>query len=414
MRSVSVNILLGEDQNTVLVRALKKSGLKRRNVSSLVIVKKSVDARIKSQIKFCYTVNLYEGDEPSEKVYEQVGGRSVIVVGAGPAGLSAALNLVRHGVKVKVFERGERVEDRVKTVKTFTDGGQLDPDSNVQFGEGGAGTFSDGKLNTQVNSPEIRRVLRDFVSFGAPEDILYLNKPHVGSDRLPEVVKNMRLEIQRLGGSFYFSETVTGLIVSGSKVRGVVTDKGEYPADGVMLCIGHSSRDTFEYLNRLGVGMENKEFAVGFRIEQLQEIINADRYGDNYKNPMLPVADYKVVSHLTERAVFSFCMCPGGVVVPSASEKNMLVVNGMSNYARDGANANSAVVCQVKRSDFDGSDVMAGVRFQRKIERLAFDAIGGYSAPVQLAEDFIADRKTVKLNGVTPTYSRGYGFFELK
>ena len=413
MKIVEVILRLNDDERTLFERALNKSGLKSSAVSRFEIRKKSVDARKKNDIKFCYSVALYEGEKVEKPTYRQVSDKSVIVVGAGPAGLSAALDLSRHGVKVTVFERGESVEKRKKTVEEFFKGDDLNEDSNVQFGEGGAGTFSDGKLNTGVNDRRIRKVLEDFRSFGAPEDILYLNKPHIGSDNLPSVVKNMRLEIMRLGGTFRFNECVKGLVVKGDRVIGVKTDDGEYLADKVVLAVGHSSRDTFSRLNALGVGMEKKDFAVGFRIEQLQEVIDRDRYGASSGNPKLKAADYKLVSHASERATFTFCMCPGGVVVPSSSERGSLVVNGMSNYARDGVNANSAVVCQVRASDF-GQGALSGVDFQKSLERLAFNAIGGYQAPVQLAEDFIKGIPSTRLKGVLPTYRRGYGFYELK
>ncbi|MBP5177783.1 MAG: FAD-dependent oxidoreductase, partial [Clostridia bacterium] len=402
MKKVNITLSLAQDESLILDKALKISKVRRRDVSSWRIAKKSVDARRKNDIKILYTIELFEGDEPEKPVYRRVNGKKVIVVGAGPAGLFAALNLVRHGVSVTVIERGERVEDRKKTVESFFSGGDLNENSNVQFGEGGAGTFSDGKLFTQVNSPEIKSVLEDFVCFGAPEDILYLNKPHIGSDNLTKVVKNMREAVIGMGGTFLFNEKVTALDVKNGQVKGVFTNKGQYCADKVVLSIGHSSRDTFTYLYNEGVDMESKEFAVGLRIEQLQEVINVDRYGDNYDNKKLPAADYKLVSHASDRAVFTFCMSPGGEVVPSASELGGLVVNGMSNYARSGKNANSAVICQVKKTDF-GDKPMAGIDFQRSMERLAYAAAGDFIAPVQLAEHFVNDEITTGLKGVLPT-----------
>ena len=412
MRVVSVDLTIFDDEATVFERAIKKAAIKKTAVSSYRLIKKSIDARHRD-IKILYSVCLYEGDEPEKKVYPQIEGKSAIVVGAGPAGLFCALSLARHGVKPLIFERGANVDDRKKDVETFFSGGSLDENSNVQFGEGGAGTFSDGKLNTQVNNPLIKDVLEDFVTFGAPEDILYLAKPHIGSDNLPKVVKNMRQGIERLGGEFHFNERVTSLIINGGVVKGVLTDRGEYYADSVVLAIGHSSRDTFSYLYSAGVACESKEFAVGFRIEHLQEFINKDRYGKYYDHKNLPPADYKLVSHASDRAVFSFCMCPGGEVVVASSESEMLAVNGMSNYLRSGKNANSAIVCQVRRSDFLSDNPLSGIEFQRKIERSAYLAAGDYTVPVQLAKDFIAGRKSVKLCGVTPSVRRGYSFYDL-
>ena len=412
MKTITFETTPDFDESRLFERALKKSGMRACDVSGWRLNKRSTDARNKNDVKLCYSVVLYEGDEPENHVYETARG-SVIVVGAGPAGLTSALYLARSGVEVTIIERGESVENRSKTVNRFFGGGALDTECNVQFGEGGAGTFSDGKLNTQVSAPEIKFVLDDLVSFGAPEDILYLSKPHIGSDRLPVVVKNMREEIIRLGGRVRFCERVTELITENGVVNGVRTTKGEYRADAVVLAIGHSSRDTFSYLYSHGVAMEGKDFAVGFRVEQLQEAIDKDRFGRFYLNKKLTPADYKLVSHASDRAVFTFCMCPGGEVVPSASEEGRLVVNGMSDYARSGRNANSAVVCQVYKGELGGG-VLDGVEFQRKIERLAYEAAGGYVAPVQLAEDFVADRPSVSLKGVLPTYRRGFEFFELK
>lgn len=414
MKKVTLDLRLYDDENIIFDRALKKSGLKKSQVSSMELSKKSIDARHKNNIKICYTVNLYQGDEPKEQEYTKIDNKTAIVIGAGPCGLFAALNLLRHGVKVTLIERGERVEDRQKSVNNFVNGGKLNVNSNIQFGEGGAGTFSDGKLNTQVNSSEIINVLKDFVKFGAPSDILYLSKPHIGSDKLVEVVKNIRNEIIRLGGAVHFNERVTNIITENGKAIGVKTTVGVYFADDIVLAIGHSSRDTFESLYKQNIAMEQKEFAVGFRIEQLQEVINKDRFGEHYKNPKLIPADYKLVSHASDRAVFTFCMCPGGEVVSACSEEERLVVNGMSNYSRDGVNANSAVICQVKKADFNEDSPLGGINFQRRLEGLAYNAIGDYAAPVQLAEDFIKDVKSTAFSSVKPTYRRGYGFFELK
>ncbi len=414
MKKVTLELRLNDNENTIFERALKKSGLKKTQVSSMELAKKSIDARHKNDIKICYTINLYQGDEPKQENLTQVENKKAIVVGSGPCGLFTTLNLLRHGEKVTLIERGEAIEDRQKSVNNFINSKKLNTESNIQFGEGGAGTYSDGKLNTGVNSKEIINVLKDFVKFGAPNDILYLSKPHIGSDKLVEVVKNIRKEIIRLGGEVHFNERVVNIITDSGKAIGVKTTNGEYYADDIVLAIGHSSRDTFENLYKQNIAMEQKEFAVGFRIEQLQEVINKDRFGEQYKNPKLIPADYKFVSHASDRAVFTFCMCPGGEVVAASSEENRLVVNGMSNFKRDGENANSAIICQVRKADFGDNSPLGGINFQRKIEGLAFSAIGGYLAPIQLAEDFINDTKSTKLLGVKPTYRLGYDFFELK
>ncbi len=415
---VSVDIRLDESDDILLKRASKKAGFPLNSIKSHRILKKSVDARHKNDIKIQYRIELsLEEEQNIPKKYEKLEKeRQVVVVGAGPAGLFCALELARYGAKVIVIERGESVENREKTVNNFFLGGNLNENSNVQFGEGGAGAFSDGKLNTSISSEKIESVLEDLVYFGAPEDIKYLAKPHIGSDNLPKVVKNVRENIISLGGKFLFSTLVTDLVIQNETVRGVKTSSGEeIYADAVVLAIGHSARETFEMLYKKGVKMEQKEFAVGFRIEQKQELINIDRYGKYYKHEKLKPADYKLVSHKGDRAVFTFCMCPGGVVVPSSSKDGGLVVNGMSNYRRDGENANSAVICQVKKSDFESQNPLAGVYFQEAIERKAYLLGGGdFIAPISLAEDFLSSTKSTAIKGVLPTYSRGYRLCSLE
>lgn len=393
-----------EDESLVFSRA---ASLLKVDRAKIAIYRKSVDARHKNNIKIIYTVGV---KEPKNRVFEKIESKKhVVIVGAGPAGLFCALTLCRHGIKTTVLERGDAVDARVKKVSAFMSGGALSEDSNVQFGEGGAGAFSDGKLNTGIKSDLISGVLQDFVSFGAPEDILYSNKPHIGSDRLKPTVINLRRHIESLGGRFYFNSRADGFEFRGDKVASVSFCGSEVPADFVVLAIGHSARDTFRTLYSGGVPMESKEFSVGFRIEQLQSLINADRYGKFAGAKTLPPADYKLVSHASDRAVFTFCMCPGGVVIPSSSENGLLVVNGMSNYLRDGVNANGAVICQVKKSDFCGSGPLGGVDFQRMTESVAFTLGGGdFIAPVELASDFISSNRPVGLKGVFPTYSRGY------
>lgn len=326
------------------------------------IVKKSLDARDKSKIRWVYTIEFAAKPVPAPDVLGEKGSCKdgtprVLVVGMGPAGLFCAVRLLQWGVRPVLIERGGPVEEREGDIKEFFDTGRLNVDSNIQFGEGGAGTFSDGKLNTQTNSAENAEVLRLFSAFGAPEEILYLNKPHIGSDRLKTVLKNMRAYILSHGGKIFFHTALTDVRIEGGALRSVtLSDGNRYFFDAVVLAIGHSARDTFALLQRQGVCLQQKEFAVGVRIEHLQEKIGFAQYGKSYA--LLPPADYKLVSHASERAAFTFCMCPGGFVMPSASEEGMVVTNGMSNYRRDGKNANSALIVQVKREDF-GSDVPA-------------------------------------------------------
>lgn len=379
------------------------------------ILKKSLDARDKSDIKWVCTVEC--GTEPAApvpRVFEQVtAAPRVVIVGAGPAGLFCALRLIDHGVRPVILERGKRVEERAVDVQKFSETGVLDTDSNIQFGEGGAGAFSDGKLNTQTNSPLNRDVLDTFVRFGAPAEVGYLGKPHVGSDNLKKVVANMREYILAHGGEIRYSTTLSDVTVREGTCCGFTANGQAEECDALVLAIGHSARDTFERLLSRGFAMEQKEFAVGVRIEHLQSAIGRAQYGSGYA--ALPPADYKLVSHASDRAVFTFCMCPGGVVVPAASEEGGVAVNGMSNFARDGRNANSALVVQVKKSDFGGDHPLAGVAFQRKLEGAAFRAAGGgYRAPVQLVGDFLAGRESYYFGEVRPTYAPSTAFVPMQ
>lgn len=386
------------------------------------ILKKSLDARNKSEIRWVYQIQA-EKTAPQEarRSYPQVKGMHgrVVIVGSGPAGLFCAIRLIRSGILPIVVERGGSVEERAKQNANFFSGAALDENCNVQFGEGGAGTFSDGKLNTQTKDPRNREVLETFVEFGAPQEILYLNKPHIGSDRLRGVVAAMRNFIIRSGGEVRFHNLFKDIVSNDGQVKAVLlqdlTNGQDYEldAEAVVLAIGHSSRDTFLSMKNRGLAMEPREFAVGVRIEHLQEKINFAQYSDTHK--LLPPADYKMVSHAGERSAFTFCMCPGGVVIPAASEEGGVVTNGMSDYARDGLNANSALLVQIRRSDFNDSDVLGGVEFQRMIEKKAFELGGGnYKAPAQRVEDFLNDRETKSFGEVMPTYAIGVEGSQLK
>lgn len=410
--------------------ARKKLGGK---IGYFAIRKKSLDARDKNNLRYVYTVECskeeYEEELPVLETLPKakLPKDKVLVVGAGPAGLFCALRLLARGIIPLLIERGDPVEEREKRINAFFREKRLDGESNIQFGEGGAGTFSDGKLNTQTHSPLNREVLRLFVQFGAPKEILWLAKPHIGSDRLKIVVKAMREYVISQGGEVLFRTRLedvgieNGRVVSARVKRFNADMVGAnsifreeiIPVSAVVLAVGHSARDTFEKLLARGVQMRAKDFAVGVRIEHLQDKIGFAQYGKNYA--LLPAADYKLVSHAYERAVFTFCMCPGGYVMPAASEEGGVVTNGMSNYARDGKNANSALIAQVTRSDFGSDHPLAGVAFQRKLERAAYQAGGRtYAAPVQRMEDFLQDRQSKAFGEVLPTYAAGTAFAELR
>ena len=410
----NIKLPVGADEGEVFDVCVKKSKITRSAVKHFKILKKSIDARDKERVFYVYSAEISDREESEERiVFDSVkSDKKVVVTGFGPAGIFCALYLARSGLKPIVIERGQSVKEREKSVYKFVNEGLLDTESNIQFGEGGAGAFSDGKLSTGVSGKFVRQVLVDFVDFGAPKEILIDAKPHVGSDRLPTVVSNIRKEIERLGGKVMFSTKLTGFKFSGEKLIGVKTDKGEIKADDVVLAIGHSARDTFDVLKNIEMDIEPKAFAVGVRIEHLQEDISVAQYGAKFA-PLLPPADYRLATHGGGRGVFTFCMCPGGYVIPSASEEGGVVTNGMSLYKRDGKNANSALLCEVYPQDL-GGDVFGGVDFQRKLERAAFEAGGkNYSAPVQLFGDFLSGKVSSRFKKVAPTYSVGTNFCDL-
>ncbi len=339
-----------------------------------------------------------------------------VVIGAGPCGLLAALVLAQMGFRPLILERGQPVRQRTKDTWGLWRRGVLQPESNVQFGEGGAGTFSDGKLYSQIRDPRHlgRKVLEEFVRAGAPEEILWVSKPHIGTFRLVTVVEGMRAEIERLGGEYRFSARVADLLIEPGRdgvrhLRGLVLDGGEtIEATHVVLAPGHSARDLFAALLRRGVAMEAKPFSIGVRIEHPQRVIDRARFGPNAGNKLLGAADYRLAHHCANgRAVYSFCMCPGGRVVAATSEPGHVVTNGMSQYSRAEFNANAGIVVGIAPADYPGG-VLAGVEFQRRWERAAFEAGGGdYRAPAQRVEDFLAGRPSTALGEVAPSYQPG-------
>lgn len=404
-----IKLNIGEDESVLVGIAQKKLGAKP---SYFRILKKSLDARNKNDIFMTYSIEFSLDELPRKEEIARVPEKNlpsdpIVIVGAGPCGLSCAVRLIDYGIKPIVAERGDAVDDRIKKTELFAKEKILDEDSNIQFGEGGAGTFSDGKLNTQTHSGYNKQVFDTFIKFGAPAEIAYLNKPHIGSDKLRGVVKNMRTYIENNGGKVLFRTKLVDISAANGRINSVTLEnngkKTKISPYALVLAVGHSARDTFYMLKNKGVNMRAKDFAVGLRIEHLQKNIGFSQYGKKY--PLLPAADYKLVSHAGERACFSFCMCPGGFVMPAASEANSLVTNGMSNYARSGLNANSALIVPVTSADFHSDDPLSGVEFQRDLERKAFIAGGAdYNAPVQLVGDFLTNKKSTAFGLVQPTY----------
>ncbi len=404
-------------------------------IKSVEIFRKSIDARKKDNILFIYTVDIELSEEIkiSKKnpniseiepfVYsveitgeEELQNRPV-VIGTGPAGLFCGLLLAEKGYKPIIIERGKKVQDRVKDVEKFWSDKVLNERSNIQFGEGGAGTFSDGKLNTLIKdrSKRGKKVLEEFILAGASEEILYLNKPHVGTDVLRDVIVNIREKIISLGGTFRFEEKVLDVNIKDGKLLRVITENDILDTEVAVFAIGHSARDTFEMLNNVAI-LEPKAFAIGVRIEHHQSMINEAQYGEYANHPMLGAADYKFVHKCkNSRSVYTFCMCPGGMVTGSSSEANSVVTNGMSYHDRDLENANSAVIVSINPEDFESNSPLAGIEFQRKYERLAFE-IGGstYNAPAQLFGDFEKNIVSKNFGEIYPTYRPGVIFANLR
>ncbi|MBU4498925.1 MAG: NAD(P)/FAD-dependent oxidoreductase, partial [Gammaproteobacteria bacterium] len=438
LRLTELKLPLDHPADALRAAILQRLGLKDDELLSVSIFKRSHDARKKNALLLIYAVDIEVKNEAAllkkfrtdrhlaptpDMAYHFVGHapdhvtHRPIVVGFGPCGIFAALVLAQMGFKPIVLERGKAVRERTQDTWGLWRKHTLNPESNVQFGEGGAGTFSDGKLYSQIRDPKHygRKVIAEFIRAGAPEEIRYVAKPHIGTFRLVGVVEAMRHEIEPLGGEIRFQQRVTDVLIEEGHVRGVTLASGEtLRSDHVVLALGHSARDTFEMLHARGVFMEAKPFSIGFRIEHPQSLIDHARLGPNAGNALLGAADYKLVHHAKNgRSVYSFCMCPGGTVVAATSEPGRVVTNGMSQYSRNERNANAGIVVGITPADYPGG-VLAGVELQRQLESRAFELGGGnYDAPAQLVGDFLQGKASTQLGSVEPSYKPGVHLTDL-
>jgi uncharacterized FAD-dependent dehydrogenase len=442
LRLTELKLSLDHPPEALRASILQRLGIADDDLVGFSISKRSYDARKKHALLLIYAVDIEVKNETAllkkfrndrhlmptpDLDYRFVGhapeklAERPLVVGFGPCGIFAALVLAQMGFRPIVLERGKAVRERTRDTWGLWRGHVLDPESNVQFGEGGAGTFSDGKLYSQIKDPRHlgRKVLTEFVKSGAPEEILYVAKPHIGTFRLVGMVEAMRHEIEALGGEVRFQQRVTDLLIedapSGKAIGGVALASGEIlRSRHVILALGHSARDTFEMLHARGVSMEAKPFSVGFRIEHPQSLIDRARLGSNAGNPLLGAADYKLVHHAKNgRTVYSFCMCPGGTVVAATSEPGCVVTNGMSQYSRNERNANAGIVVGITPEDFPGGP-LAGIELQRKLESRAFELGGSnYEAPAQRVGDFLEGRPSTRLGSVEPSYKPGVHLTDL-
>lgn len=422
------NIKIYEDlsEEELLNKISKKYKIDKQDIIEFTIIKKSIDARDKSNVHYNYAVNIKvpkESNYPNIKKVEEKQLPTIrhnrnskyrpIIIGAGPAGLFCALTLIDNGYKPIIIEQGSCVEERIGIVEEYKTKAKINTKCNVQFGEGGAGTFSDGKLTTGISSPYIKLVLDYFYKFGAPKEIIYLSHPHIGTDNLVNILKNIREYITSKGGTYYFNTKFTNFEKNNQEIKVICEDK-EFITDSLVLAIGHSSRDTLYMLKDNNLNIIRKNFSVGVRIEHKQSMINDSQYGTIIKLN-LPSAEYKLAYHGKERSCYTFCMCPGGEVIASSSEPESIVTNGMSTFKRDKDNANSALLVNIQTTDFEGDDPLAGIHFQEDLEHKAY-LLGGsnYNAPVQRVEDFLNNRISTHIGSITPSYKPGYTLCNLR
>ncbi|WP_018610104.1 NAD(P)/FAD-dependent oxidoreductase [Uliginosibacterium gangwonense] len=440
LRLTDIKLPIDHPDSALQEAILHRLGVGAGDLVRFAVFKRSPDARKKHAIQLIYSVDVEVRDEakllkhlknasnvaPSPDMQYRFVAKAPaglqerpVIIGFGPCGILAALTLAQMGFRPIVLERGKAVRERTQDTWGLWRKNTLNPESNVQFGEGGAGTFSDGKLYSQIKDPRFlsRKVLTEFVKAGAPEEILWINRPHIGTFRLVGMVEKMRTEIQALGGEIRFQSKVEEIVIEQGQVRGVRVNGELLPSSHVVLAVGHSARDTFKMLHEVGVYVEAKPFSVGFRIEHPQSMIDECRYGPFAGHPILGAADYKLVHHCGNgRSVYSFCMCPGGTVVAATSEEGRVVTNGMSQYSRNERNANAALVVGISPEDYPGypQNPLAGIDFQRHWESRAFE-LGGktYNAPTQLVGDFLAGRPSTALGSVMPSYKPGVTLTDL-
>lgn len=440
LRVEEIVLRLDQDDHDLLVEVAEVLNVAQDSIFNLKVAKRAIDSRNRKKVLFVYSVNaeVENTTEVLEKLEKTPDGEKIIkrhririyepfiyeiqtikpkkdakrpvVVGTGPAGLFAALILAQSGCRPLVLERGKKVDARVKDIKTFYKNAKLNTESNIQFGEGGAGTFSDGKLNTLITNHRIKYVFDEFVEAGAPDEIIWNAQPHIGTDKLRNVVSNMRNKIIEYGGEFKFESCLTNIKIEKNKIVAVeINNEDEILVDDIIIAIGHSARDTYKMLYENRLDMESRPFSIGVRIEHKAEMINRAQYHSFYNNPKLPTARYKLVSHSDKnRPVYTFCMCPGGVVVGATSEDGHVVTNGMSEFAQDNKNSNSALLVNVNVDDFESNHPLAGIEFQRTWERQAFELGGSdFKAPAQLVGDFLNNKKSTTLKKINATYLPG-------